>query len=72
MSGPNRWLVVSRKPRPHQTIFMLVDNRHSHGGEQVATFDDWAMAEGIAAVLNAAGPKALDDAIDTIKQAEPF
>lgn len=71
MSGPTRWLVVSRCPRPHQTVWMLVDNGPARGHE-VATFRDWATAEGVAAVLNTAGPKAFDDATADLRASEPF
>lgn len=66
-AGP-KWIVVSRPTGPHRTSFMLCDARV---GAQVATFDDWELAEATAAVLNGSG-NVFDAEVRNARARQPF
>lgn len=62
------WAVVNRKAGD-RTACALVN---TETWWQVASFDDWTMAEAVAAILNQVGPAVLAAEMATAAQSEPF
>lgn len=62
------WAVVNRKAG-NRTASTLVN---TETWWQVASFDDWTMAEAVAAILNQVGSGVLADEMATASQTEPF
>lgn len=71
MSGPARWYVASRPVGPGRTTYMLIDKANREGVQR-AVFDDWALAEAVAVLLNDTGSAALNDLLRSIAGEEPF
>jgi len=62
------WEVINRKIG-NRTACNLVNTETRY---QVASFDDWTLAEAIASILNTVGPAVLDAEMKAAGSREPF
>ena len=68
MTARPKWEVVSRK-MGNRTASHLVNTETRW---QVASFDDWTLAEAVATILNSVGPAVLEAEMKAAAGREPF